>query len=93
METTNHTPGPWLVQNHNEIVADNEHETHIADIFDETDNWRANARLIAAAPQLLDLCKVQLENWQMLQSGAWDGSGEGVQLAIDNLQDAIAKAA
>jgi hypothetical protein len=93
METTTHTPGPWLVRNHNEVVADNEHESYIAEVFDQTDNWRANARLIAAAPMLLDLCRVQLENWQMLASGEWDGSSEGIQLAIDNLQDAIAKAA
>jgi hypothetical protein len=48
-----HTAGPWIVTNHNEICADNDHESFIAEVFDETDQWRANARLMAAAPELL----------------------------------------
>jgi hypothetical protein len=56
-----HTDGPWLLANGNEIVADNPQESFIAEVFDETDNWKANARLIAAAPQLLEACKVALD--------------------------------
>jgi len=41
-------------------VADNEHETLIAEVFDDHDWWRANARLIAAAPELLAVCKFVL---------------------------------
>lgn len=55
--TTTYTAGPWIVTNHNEICADNEHESFIAEVFDESDHWRANARLIAAAPELLDALK------------------------------------
>jgi hypothetical protein len=52
-----HTAGPWIVANRNEICADNEHESLVAEVFDETDQWRANARLIASAPDLLEACK------------------------------------
>ncbi len=52
----------------------------------------ANARLIAAAPDLLCECRTQLENWRMLQTGQWDGSAEGVQAAIESLETVIARA-
>jgi hypothetical protein len=40
--------------NRNEICAEDGHETLIAEVFDGMDDqWRANARLIAAAPELL----------------------------------------
>lgn len=52
-----HTAGPWYLTNHNEIVARDFHESFIAEVFDQTDQWRANARLIAAAPELLAAAK------------------------------------
>lgn len=58
--TSDHTPGPWIVQNHNEICAESEHESFVAEVFDETDEWRANARLIAAAPKMLERLKMSL---------------------------------
>jgi hypothetical protein len=55
-----HTAGPWIVTNHNEICAENDRESFIAEVFDETDEWRANARLIAAAPEFLAALDVLL---------------------------------
>lgn len=55
--SSTHTPGPWIVQNHNEICADNEHESFVAEVFDQTDEWKANARLIAAAPKMLKMLR------------------------------------
>lgn len=57
----NPTPGPWKVHFYRpfQIVrADNEHVI-IANAVD--DNQAANARLIAAAPELLDACKLAME--------------------------------
>ena len=63
-EKTTHTPGPWTVDDGHDIYADNvhiaklrfvgpavEHETDPDRDFPETE---ANARLIAAAPALLE---------------------------------------
>jgi hypothetical protein len=87
-----YTMGPWRLTNRNEICADNKQETFIAEVFDENEAWAANARLIATTPELLEACEAQLENWRMLQAGAWDGNPEGVQLAIDQLENVIARA-
>ncbi len=48
-----HTQGPWVV-NGNQIHAANKHETFVADVFDQNGDAKANARLIAAAPELLE---------------------------------------
>lgn len=56
------------MMNHNEICADNKHESLIAEVFDENGEWRANARLIAAAPDILDAAEEALEDlkgWKM----------------------------
>lgn len=55
MTDTQHTPGPWQADSDAYVV--NEYNQVIADVFiNDDDNWReraANARLIAAAPELL----------------------------------------
>lgn len=53
--------------NHNEICADNEHETLIAEVFDENDQWGGNARLIAAAPELL-VALERVNQWSISNS-------------------------
>jgi len=60
--SSGHTPGPWRVMNRNDICADNEHESRIADLYDENESWRANARLIAAAPELIAVCEAAFEH-------------------------------
>jgi hypothetical protein len=54
------TPGPWVVGKYNRaaVMANGERvaDCHNADIGDEELD-RANARLIAAAPLLLEACK------------------------------------
>ena len=64
-----HTPGPWnVVDTHNQTQVstkrDNGTVKGIADIFDSRDGtpeWQANARLIAAAPDLLEALKVMTD--------------------------------
>lgn len=66
---TKHTPGPWVASDWGYIVADDptgRHEDiYIAEVCREDDEGRivppieqqANARLIAAAPDLLNMCE------------------------------------
>lgn len=56
MTNTTHTPGPWLVsRNYIRVHADKE---CIAEIIGNEKNRQANARLIAAAPDLLAFAKL-----------------------------------
>jgi hypothetical protein len=57
-----HTPGPWAIENTNHGIrltySDGMLRSHVADLFtaalcEEHGNLEANARLIAAAPDLL----------------------------------------
>jgi len=57
MKNAAHTPGNWTINSRQRISLhtdeDGDHETLIAEVFDEHDWWRANARLLRAAPRLL----------------------------------------
>ena len=63
--TTKHTPGPWstaIVVRDFASVIDEKHGQYIADVYDRSDDdgngeTEANARLIAAAPDLLEAAK------------------------------------
>lgn len=59
---TNHTPGPWINHENGQI---NSKENNIAQVYSYKgdklmEEFQANARLIAVAPELLDLCKACL---------------------------------
>jgi hypothetical protein len=96
MSNATHTPGPWHVrssegqQSHVVYAADNyaianattyhgQHPLHCAE---------ANARLIAAAPELLAACEAALPELDFVS----DGLGEGFHTVVDGLRAAIAKA-
>jgi hypothetical protein len=65
MKTLNHTPGPWILERDRakslSIYGDT---TFIGEVYHEVDEpspeENANARLIAAAPDLLDACRMAL---------------------------------
>ncbi len=62
----NHTPGPWHVSDSNEVL-DEESCLVVAEIMGERPEiYKANARLIAAAPELLEALKLI---WQMFEDG------------------------
>lgn len=84
---TKHTPGPWTILGadyaegaHVSIVPPNAAQVASVKKFD---NWQANARLIAAAPDLLAAC-----------IGALQSADEmGIECpGADDLRAAIAKA-
>lgn len=68
-----HTPGPWAVDRENDVLSDG--GDFVAAVFgDETCREEANARLIAAAPDLLaevEQCAIELEE----AANVFDGSG------------------
>ena len=53
---TKHMPGPWVIgkQDHDVIMIDTANGTAICDVYVDSDDRPANARLIAAAPDLLE---------------------------------------
>jgi hypothetical protein len=83
-----HTEGPW-VRNGIQVHAENAHETFICDVFDGLGyaEARANADLIAAAPQLLEA----LEELMCLYATRI-GTGSNHILGCAKAREAIAKA-
>ena len=56
-----HTPGPWYI--HRQALADIYADSLIASVYgslDSLEQGEANARLIAAAPELLEACKAAI---------------------------------
>ena len=53
---TKHTQGPWTIgkQDHDVIMIDTANGTAICDVYGDSVDQPANARLIAAAPDLLE---------------------------------------
>lgn len=58
----------------------------------ESDEWLANARLIIAAPAMLEACRTALENAYMALRGEWNRGDEGFQAQIETLEKVIAEA-
>ena len=61
METTKHTLNAWLNKK-GTIYTNDKHESLIAEVFDRHKDYKANARLIAYAPMLLDTLEFLLKN-------------------------------
>lgn len=84
-----HTPGPWAiyggVQNEGEFII-HKGATDIAVTRWALGDCNANARLIAAAPELLEACQTLAT---LLDAGDWFATG---RLAVKQARAAIAKA-
>ena len=90
-----HTPGPWIFPNYNQsnIIAPeqtngNDDLYHVCTVSNNSKSL-ANAKLIAAAPELLSNCIATLED---LESGSLKENAETYQMAIENLKSVIRKA-
>ena len=95
-----HTPGPWKVQNNNGVpvtiesggIGDGRVVTMLVDLFgdrhDDTTENAANARLIAAAPELLEAAMAYVNHVRGYHDTLSDGELEVLNLC----QAAIAKA-
>ena len=89
-----HTPGPWKVRNVREVFCGNKRICHVnaasrepLSIKDDWDVAAANARLIAAAPDLLEAL---LRTCAALESVSY--SDPSIASAINTARAAIAKA-
>ena len=98
METTEEkratfTPGPWEIQDAGpgtirglrfRVVTD---ENIIAKTTDGLEEARANARLIAAAPELLEQCKL----FEKVLTHLINSGDSGADLERDKLREVLAK--
>ena len=96
-----HTPGPWEIVPGDEWTCDvgtpegdypdgRKRHYNVASVNRRRDEYEANIRLIAAAPELLSIAR----HWVALDSGAWHAerhAAEKAELLADTLA-AIAKA-
>jgi hypothetical protein len=94
MSTTKHTPGPWEVDRYywtlqRRLFGDDEPEVQIIGRISETedDEREANARLIAAAPELLENAQAALAALEQPKTYPAD-----IEAAKAFLRSAIAKA-
>lgn len=86
-----HNPGPWhFAKDHSDrcLYVEDMHGQRVAFPYGPV----ANARLIAAAPSLLQRCKMSFQDAKDAQSGAWAPTPEGWQSIIDDLSSVIAEA-
>lgn len=91
MSTTKHTPGPWAVDYSGPariaIVDTSGSEVALCSKQnDDGDTDEANARLIAASPELFEACKV------LLATGSFNKHGEHAEQAARFARAAIDKA-
>ena len=95
---TKHTPGPWIYEASTRTIRAVPANYWLAsmDSFDGAVNHEANARLIAAAPELLEALidtLGMLDHYQSGRADNWDGSTKGQALStIRDARAAIAKA-
>ena len=90
-----HTPGPWKITHDYNIMKDNRGIANCGGYTVNTSNWqeideenKANANLIAAAPDLLEACEVA---HSILSKKLKRFRSPLEQVAIDKLATAIAK--
>ena len=88
-----HTPGPWTLSSvtcksgRNKLALSSS-KARICDISVYEDEDRANARLIAAAPELYEACEILLKRFGKVSS---IGTG-GLYDIVDRARAAIVKA-
>jgi hypothetical protein len=95
MTRTQHTPGPWHVDTCDDDLVYSANGLHIATVGNENqpdqsgEEITANARLIAAAPEMLETLEYFFNIMHDYESSRRKGY---VKLALDQARAAIAKA-
>lgn len=99
MKKIGFTAGPWRIGKSytNEIairpLSDDTNEECIAVVCELREGEaKANAHLIAAAPELLEACKTMLDDCEMALAGEWDKGDEGFEASACMLRKVIKKA-
>ena len=75
MEKTKHTPGPWTIRDNQDVMADEEGRLIAQCHAGYREERGANARLIAAAPDLLAACQRAIDHLVNIRGplGSQDG--------------------
>lgn len=97
---TNHTPGPWYMAtcngkpSYDRIFGDSGIDVcQMLDIWEDPfPNYKANAKLIAAAPDLLEACMMAMQDTIMLLDETAEFTPENLKSTIEALSNAIKKA-
>ena len=97
MTTAAHTPGPWRVFDgftDLEIVSDRAtaHETESIVQFKGQPNAKANARLMAASPDMLAALHVAQDQLEQFMASDKEGRDTDLRQALGDVREAIAKA-
>lgn len=90
---SNHTPGPWYFNddfNEHQVFSDQGAYNLIADVVSRGEDTEANARLIAAAPDLLIACEQMIAIFKAMEEQdaritnghEWEGQSLKRALAI-----------
>ena len=91
-----HTPGPWKADQEKGIVWCNGSNGYLVrDYLCEEPNWNpADLRLIAAAPDLMDVCKWIRDDLLNIQftNGFWKMDKRDARFIVESLQYAIDRA-
>ena len=89
-----HTPGPWVASRGSFLfqIAINSESDTLAVVYGENGENEANARLICAAPELLEALTDALEDYDAWMKGAEVTPNESLQAWTNKARAAIAKA-
>lgn len=75
-----HTPGPWRIIDHDEeyiTITDAEQDFGVCKLEESASENReimkANAHLISAAPEMLEICELILKEWEAPTAGVQIG--------------------
>lgn len=97
MSQAKHTPGPWHAKELSEPMgieisnaATGAHVCYVRDLFGDVDDvQRVNARLIAAAPDLLAELQSFVDRWGKYPKPP---TGDDLKIYLDNARAAVARA-
>jgi len=100
MNESNHTPGEWEIRDNdyfpNQKTIETDGSSRVIAVIDKSDDEDlANARLIAAAPELLAACEdlVNLwDEWARYSEGLEEPLRRSIEMRVQQSRAAIAKA-
>ena len=78
-----HTPGPWVKSPSSGFIRQTLHGWNIVEVNKNVDNWQADARLIAKAPEMYELLSLYVSR-RADSSPTYDRAAEELLKEIDN---------
>lgn len=89
MTKSKHTPAPWTVSKQGNVIARNQTPELIAKFsksknIDRKDQNKANTRLIAASPDMLDCIKVMVLMFKSVRNGDFSSTSVDEMISMGN---------